>query len=403
MIKELCQVIVRETSLNVSMSQIDSIRQKSITKSGCRVYDKGFIGISGTLGDASEKTWAEAEANLALQVPYPFEPEKNNVRRRDLRQLPMSDEQFIMAVEDLLIELRTRYPDFIFSNKVSITETEISMSNDAGLDYRDLDKTVTIGLLVKHKDSVNIFDTGVMRQDRSFDKAAVLQDAEDMLSHFNTEAPLPAQDKILVVTQPDLLLDKMLESLNGEAIARGASLFCGKIGSKAFNDTFCLYQDRSTEKMHVPFFDAEGLQNENDRVPLIENGVIVRAYTDKKNASLLKESSTGAASSAYDEAPALGSAPVSIAPGSKTLKELLNGEAAMLIAIASGGDYTGQGDFASPVQLGMLTDGEHLLARLPECNIRGNLFDLFGVDFVGLSSDKSLFGEHALVVRMKAG
>ena len=189
MIKELFQVIVRETSLNVSMSQIDSVRQKSITKSGCRVYDKGYIGISGTLGEASENTWAQAEANLALQVPYPFEPEKDNVRRRDLRQLTMRDEQFIQAVEDLLSELRTRYPDFIFSNKVSITETETSLRNDAGLDYLDLDKTVTIGLLVKHKDSVNIFDTGVIRLDRTFDKAAVLHDAEEMLSHFNTDAP----------------------------------------------------------------------------------------------------------------------------------------------------------------------------------------------------------------------
>jgi PmbA protein len=383
------------------MSQIDSVRKKNITKSGCRVYADGFLGISGTLGEATEQTWAEAEANLTLQIPYPFVPEKNSQRTRDLRQTDLTDEQLINKTEALLVVLRERYPDFTFSNKVSMTETEISLKNDAGLDLISIDKTVNFGLLVKHKSSVNIFDTFLMRQDRIFDQEALLHDAQEMLGNFGQELSLPATGKVLVVMELDLISGKMLESLNGESVARGASLFCNKMGSKAFSDQFNYVQDRTAEKMHTPFFDSEGVQNPDDSCSLIAEGVILQAYSDKKNAAVLGAQSTGAAGGSYDETPSLGQPPVSISPGSKTLKELLNGEKALLIAMASGGDYTAQGDFASPVQLGMLTDGEHLLGRLPEFNIRGNLFELFGDDFIGVSSDKALFGERALVVRMQ--
>ncbi len=133
---------------------------------------------------------------------------------------------------------------------------------------------------------------------------------------------------------------------------------------------------------------------------MIENGVILRAFTDKRNAALLGFPSTGAAAGAYDDVPSLGGAPLTIAPSDRTLRELLAGEEAMLVVIASGGDYTGPGDYASPIQMALLTDGEKTLGRLPECNVRGNLFSLFGSDFVGISSDKPLSGNRALVVRM---
>ena len=50
MIKELYQQTVREVSLNVSAGRVDSLRRKNITKSGCRVYDNGYIGVAGCLG-----------------------------------------------------------------------------------------------------------------------------------------------------------------------------------------------------------------------------------------------------------------------------------------------------------------------------------------------------------------
>ena len=45
MVKELYRFETVETALNVTQGVIDSVRRKQIVKSGCRVYDNGFIGI----------------------------------------------------------------------------------------------------------------------------------------------------------------------------------------------------------------------------------------------------------------------------------------------------------------------------------------------------------------------
>ena len=71
MIRELYQQTLREISLNVTSGEIDSLRKKNITKSGCRVYDSGYLGIAGILGQPDEKTWAQAKANLTGKFPAP--------------------------------------------------------------------------------------------------------------------------------------------------------------------------------------------------------------------------------------------------------------------------------------------------------------------------------------------
>jgi len=69
------------------------------------------------------------------------------------------------------------------------------------------------------------------------------------------------------------------------------------------------------------------------------------------------------------------------------MKELLDGRNGILVWIASGGDFTPEGRFATPVQLAYLFDGENLLGRLPELSVASNLYDMFGKDFIGVSSD----------------
>lgn len=71
MVKELYQTILRETSLNVTSGEIDSIRKKSITKSGCRVYDGSYLGVSGVLGEPTPEAWTQAEANCPAGFPAP--------------------------------------------------------------------------------------------------------------------------------------------------------------------------------------------------------------------------------------------------------------------------------------------------------------------------------------------
>ena len=54
--------------------------------------------------------------------------------------------------------------------------------------------------------------------------------------------------------------------------------------------------------------------------------------------------------------------------------------------MASGGDTTPDGHFATPVQLAFLVENGVLVGRLPELNVSGDFFDMLGSGFVGAAN-----------------
>jgi PmbA protein len=402
MVKELYKEIISEISINVTATQIDAIRRKHLTKCGCRVYDNGYIGIAGCYGEPTQETWNQAIKNLSGRTPYPYEPEKDKERIRDLRKIDLSEEEYIQDMEKLLDILHREYPQFLLSNKMSLTETYVSLTNDAGLNYVNYDKTIDAELLVKHKESVNVIDSCIMYVSRAYDFDGMLKEARGSLDGYLAKAAL-LSERLPVILLQDEMLGKFTESLNGETIGRGISLFQDKLKTKVFHEDFSLCQNRSDDQYNVPFFDMEGTVSEGDRFTLIEKGVIKDAFTDKKNSKAFSLPLTGAAGGQYDDVPSLSGPSLKVSYDSRTLKELLGGELAVLAVIMSGGDYTNSGDFAAPVQDAYLTDGERILGRLPELNIAGNLYEMFGKDYLGCSGDKPFMSSHLLAIRMKVG
>ena len=406
MIKELYQIKLYETTLNVTQTSIDSIRKKNITKSGCRVYEKrqdtedaGYIGVAGTFGEASEDTWERAIKNLELKIPYDYEVSKNSKRTRDLRELNLTPEEFLEKSEKFLEIIRKEFPEFIFSNKIKLIETETSLRNDVGLDYVNYDKSVTLELIFKHANSVNIFDSGVFYHGREFNIDKILDVTRQQLKAFNNEVDLPNLEKALVVVSGEAL-DKICESLNGESLGRGTSMFNNKVGSKVFNENFTLYGDLSNEAYHIPFFDAEGSVLENDVCSLIENGVILRGYTDKKNSKEFGVENTASASASYDDVPSLGMININIKKSEETFMELVGDEPVIFVIMASGGDCTNNGDYATPVQMSYLVQNGKYLGKLPEFSMSGNIYEMFGDDYVGFNKDKIAFNQNLLLCRM---
>ena len=130
--KELYQTVLRD--LNVTSGEIDSIRKKSITKSGCRVYDGSYLGVSGVLGEPTPEAWTQAEANLSRRIPCPWGPETGK-RRTCRRGTAMDAGRFLQLAEELLKTLRQDFPQFIFSNKINFTEDEVRLQNDGAFPY----------------------------------------------------------------------------------------------------------------------------------------------------------------------------------------------------------------------------------------------------------------------------
>lgn len=404
MIKEKYIINEKEITINIVQTEIKSIRKKDITKTGFRVYDNGYIGVAGAVGKVDEAELEKrAIENLKLQIPYPYEPSTNNIELLDYRRKTFSDEDFVKEIEELLYILRSEFSDFIFSNNAAIQEMDVRLSNDKGLDLSHKDRFVVLQFVIKEKSSVNVFDAFATFVDREYSREKVLNIIRDTLTAYRNPVKLPKEGKLpIVFASDDLLpLKKIIEELNGYKVGTGASLFKDFIGEKKFSENFTLYQSAEEEDITgQTFFDAEGVVNKGYKYALIENGRIVSPYTDKKTASQFNLPLTGSASAEYDKVPSLAPKYLKIASSGKTLKELLNGQLAVAVLIASGGDFTAEGVFGTPVQLAFLTDGERLIGRLPELTISGDVYTMFGDDFIGRSEDKAFVGQKALAINL---
>ena len=122
--------------------------------------------------------------------------------------------------EELLEVIREEFPEFIFSNKIKSIETETILKNDAGLEYINYDRLFTTELIIKDKNSVNVFDTAVARGDREFDIEVILKDIRDYLSVYNNKVELPECNKIPVISSFYGFGSKIIDASKWKIIVR---------------------------------------------------------------------------------------------------------------------------------------------------------------------------------------
>ncbi len=396
----------KETTCNIVQTEIESIRRKNIQQTGLRIYDNGKMGVAGALGAVDNKELEkQAKSALEFNIPYTSEITKNHQESHDYRKKIIDKNEFIKEMEDLLITIKKNQPDFSFGNKIKIVEKEISLSNDAGLDLSYKDNFLSIGLTFKENSSLSIMDGSVFATDRKYDKDAFIQKVNKICTGYQKKCELPEEGKIPVIFFEGNgdIVKKFYSDLNGRLYGTGGSLLDGKMGEKLFNENFTFYQNRNPEMDGAIFFDAEGHVNKELLYPLIKDGVFLHPYTDKKISSQYNLPHTGCAHSSYDGIPGIAFPGEHIKRSSKTLVELLEGKTALLVYICAGGDFTPDGDFGTPVQLGFLTDGQNILGRVPECQVSSNLFNMFGDDFKGVSSDPFFEKDktHSIVMEME--
>jgi len=399
-IKETLCMKEKKVGLTVTSGEISAVLRSNTQKTGIRIYDNQCLGIAGAIGAYDDNALTQrARDMLAFKVPYEATPTENIKREVDLSTtLAITDEEFVDTSRKLLSALGQQYPQFIFSNKMYLTETEDSLVNEGGTALVQKDRTVEIGLLLKHRDSKNLMDGVGMYGGRGMDFDTVLNVLSRECEAYEQKADFSeAGEKIPVVFLGQMfpVMMKFYMDLNGDAFANGASLFSGKAGEKLFSDGFTLSVNRDAENTFARFFDGEGVVLPGDRFPLIENGVIRAPYTSKRTAKRYNLPVSGSASMEYDSAPAATPYNMAIAESGKTLKELLGGRKAIYIASASGGDFTPQGEYASPIQIAYFFDGENLLGRLPQLSMSSHVNDMYGKDFIGLSTDGNFPGSPA--------
>jgi len=396
-IKEVVTLKDKTTSLSVTNGKVSAVLRSNIQKTGVRLYDSNCLAIAGAIGAYREEELVKkAKQLLKFKLPYDSAPEEGARRSVDFsKKLELSDGAFVELAGNVLEALGKKYPQFMFSHKLELKEVEETLVNDCGTELSYKDRYLQLQLINKHRDSKNLMDGGgaVVSRIADFDK--IVESLSLGCDVYSEKADFSEKGEMIPVVMlgNDVeFISKFVTDLKGDVYGSGASLFSEKVGQELFNKDFTLLVNRDAENKMSRFFDGEGVVLKDDCFALIENGVLKSAYTSKRIAKQYGLQVTGSAALVYDSAPDVSSGALAAAQGGKTIKELLGGRKAILAVQAAGGDFTPQGEYASPIQTAYLFDGEKLLGRLPQLSMRSNVYDMFGKDYIGASSDSDYPG-----------
>ena len=381
--KEFIKETRRSVTLNVTAGKIDSFRELEKTTGTVRVYQNGCIGVAGCLGEPDEKALTvKAEEALAFGIPYPCALEGPLVRE-DLREeeiIPIP--AFIPTMQAFLDRLGEMCPRFALSNKISLQYNRTEYRNSLGRHLVSAGREIAMELIVQNRGSGNLFDTFLGWTGDHFDADALLAQFKRQYDAFYTPADLEPGRWPVVAAAADAL-GVFFQHFVGDLYVSGASLLSGKLGQKVFSDKLTLRDDMNpTTNPGACFFDAEGCTAADFRPTLIENGVLKGLLTTKKTAAQYGLPNLGNASAAYDGAPAPGFHRLYLEPTAKDLKSLVPGKA-VFVVVASGGDVTPDGHFATPVQMAYLMEDGQLVGRLPQLTVSGDFDALLGRDYLG--------------------
>lgn len=372
-------------TLNITAGKIDSYRKNEETTGTVRVYRDGKIGVAGMLGTPDEAALTErAEAALAAGIPYPDTPDTALIRVERFDGEIIPEKEFLPAIQALLDRIGEACPRFALSNKITLGGGSREYRNSEGRALTWSDRALSIALVFQDRGAGNLMDGFFEYTDRHFDPEHIIARCREYHDAFYRRAEINEGELPVIFAFPELF-GHMIRHFTGEMYASGASLFSGKLGETCFSERLTLAVDRNRATVcGVPFFDDEGCTAPDDRVPLIENGILRNLLVNKKNAARFGLPVSGTASeAAYDGVPAVNDVPAFLAtPTAKTLAELVPSKA-VFVSMASGGDMTPSGHFATPVQGAFLMEGGKLIGRLPEVNVSGDLFDLLGKDYLG--------------------
>ena len=397
--KEFITMRIKESAARVQNSEVTAVRVKDITRKGVRVYQDGKIGIAGVVGDAPEDVLLQgAMQNLNAGIAYPYPLTQNLKDHRCYNEQPMSSQELLEQAEGVLQILQKDYPDFAFSESISSIEQIVQMRNSEGLDLEYKDAVFALSLILKERATANLFDGALFCLTRNFDPDKFWDFNRSFLEAYRNKVELPEGDVLPVFMWDLSVLQSFLgRALHGERFARGSSLFSGKLGEQLFAEKVTIELNRDPATRIKPFFDTEGVVIPNDRLALVENGRLTAVLADKKTADTYGLAHTGAATGDYDDPPTIDGAhggSLSFKTDSEDIAAVLQGRPAVFALLCSGGDFTADGSFATPVQVSFLFDGERLLGKLPEFAVRSNLFRMLGEDYIGTFENTGLyFGE----------
>ncbi|MEG1528438.1 MAG: metallopeptidase TldD-related protein [Clostridia bacterium] len=384
--KEIIKTKSTNYTVNITNSKVTSLRKVVNTLTTVRAYENGYIGIAGGVGEIDlAELEQQAIANLDNKMTYPCELPENVTKDVDVANAIINPDNFVEICSSIMSRVSLAAPTFMFSNIIVYSELEKYYSNSCNSSLSYKGNSIQVALVLKEKSSANLFDLFYEAEADYIDIDQIVADITDLTANYYIPCDI-SEGTHKVIFNGFNVVDSAMQHLSCEMYGVGASLFKDSLGKQIFNQDFNLYYNSNPEEqICIPFFDAEGRFGQDYKSYIIKDGILTNLLGNKKVAQKFNLPCAERSSADYDGLAQASHVGMEIGCNNQSLAELA-GEEAVLITIASGGDMTSSGDYATPVQLAYLYRNGKIVGRLPNLNISGNIKDIFGKDYIGSTS-----------------
>jgi PmbA protein len=306
---------------------------------GVRVIRDGRTGFAyaGTLDpDAVAEVLEDARQNVQFGTPDEWagmaEPDGVDPVPQDLwnevlaayrteRKIELAKELERLA---LAADPRVRVDDANYSDYAS--ESAVANTNGIRRSGRENGCHVVVSTLADDGDETQTgFGFSVGRSPDEFDLAKAGREAAERATRL-LGATKPPSRRVTVVLDPFVtssLLGVIASTLNGEAVAKGRSLFKDRLGDTVANPLVTLVDDPTNPLAFMATdLDGEGLAARRNE--LIRDGVLQQFVHNSYSARRMATRSTGnAVRGGFKSTPGVGCTALSLRPGTRTQDDLV--------------------------------------------------------------------------------
>ncbi len=357
----------RDTEIRVYEGEIEQFTASESQGVGIRVIadDRQGFAYAGTLDEAVlAETLVEARDNAVFGTADEFlglaEPDGVPVPELELYE-PAVGEMPTEAKIQLAIDLeaRTRAADPRISGiesadySDSIHESALASSTGMSVASRESGSYVSVTALAEQDGETQIgFGFSVERDPNRIDVEQAAADGAERATRL-LGATQPSSERLTVVFDPFVtaqFLSVLGDTLSGEAVLKGYSLFADRIGEQVASPQFSLVDDPTdTRAFSASETDGEGLASR--RNVLIDDGRLAMFVHNAYTARRAGTRPTGSAVRSYSSVPGVGTRALQLQPGTKSQDELIstidNGVLIQVVAGIHSGVNPVSGDFST--------------------------------------------------------
>jgi PmbA protein len=378
--------------------KLHSVEHMEIRGLGLRVVKNGRIGFSSTtdlakLDELVDHACASAAFGQYARFDFPRQCAGAKVRVFDPSVVRYTPEQAIAEGTKTIAVLKERAPELKCDISFSKRITTVELANSKGM-YGSYDKTMfthSVGGVGVVDGSLLFLGDGRRGCGLQIETKAIISKICGNLRHARKSAKAGNAKMPVLFSHDAMYLFWMALSMgvNGKMLQKKSSPLQDRIGEQMLDKRLTIIDDphRDLAAGSAPY-DAEGVCTQ--RLPLFDKGEFRNFIYDLQTAGMMGTQSTGHGQRDFSTQPQPGTSNLVIAPGRKTLAEIVKSIDRGIIVydlLGAGQSNLLAGDFSANIGLGFKIEKGRVTGRVKDAMVAGNVYDLLKNQLAAISKE----------------